>query len=48
MVTRLSLSLASAQAVFAIVGILFVTVLRKMMVKANSASPKAVVSERRV
>ena len=48
MVTRLSLSLASAQAVFAIVGIVFVTILRKVKVKANSASPKAVVSERRV
>jgi hypothetical protein len=30
MVTRLSLSLASAQAVFALVGILFVAILRKM------------------
>ena len=48
MVTRLSLSLASAQAVFAIVGIVFVTILRKVKVKANSASPKAVVSERDV
>ena len=48
MVTRLSLSLASAQAVFAIVGIVFVTILRKMKVKASSASPKAAVSERDV
>ena len=45
MVTRLSLSLASAQAVFAIVGIMFVTILRKMKVEASSATPKAVVSE---
>ena len=39
MVTRLSLSLASAQAVFAIVGIMFVTILRKMKVEASSATP---------
>ena len=38
MVTRLSLSLASAQAVFAIVGIMFVTILRKMKVEASSAT----------
>ena len=48
MVTRLSLSLASAQAVFAIVGIMFVTILRKMKVEASSATPKAVVSENEV
>ena len=45
MVTRLSLSLASAQAVFAIVGIIFVTILRKMKVEASSSTPKAEVSE---
>ena len=46
MVTRLSLSLASAQAVFAIVGILFVTILRKMKVKASTSTPEAGVSEK--
>ena len=45
MVTRLSLSLASAQAVFAIVGIIFVTILRKIKVEASSSTPKAEVSE---
>lgn len=45
MVTRLSLSLASAQAVFAIFGILFVTILRKMKVEASSSAPMAEVSE---
>ena len=45
-VTRLSLSLASAQAVFAIVGIIFVTILRKMKVEASSSTPKAEVSEK--
>ena len=46
MVTRLSLSLASAQAVFSIVGILFVTILRKMKVKASSSTPEAGVGEK--
>ena len=46
MVTRLSLSLASAQAIFGIVGIVFVTILRKMKVEASSATPKAVVRAR--
>jgi hypothetical protein len=36
MVTRLSLSLASAQADFAIIGVLFVSILRKMK-KSNQA-----------
>ena len=48
MVTRLSLSLASAQALFAVVGILFVTILRKMKVKASSSTPEAGVSEKEV
>lgn len=45
MVIRLSLSLASAQAVSAIVGTLFVTILRKQKVEVSSSAPKAEVNE---
>ena len=38
MVTRMSLSLATAQAVFALVGVLFVSVLRK--IKKSDQAPK--------
>ena len=40
MVTRLSLSLASAQAVFALVGVLFVSILRK--IKKSDQAPSTV------
>ena len=46
MITWLSLSLTSAQAVFAIVGIMFVPILRKMKVEASSSKLKAEVSEK--